>query len=54
MYLTVTETADKLRLCKKMIYNLIKSGEIPAIRLGPQTIRIDEFELQRYINAHKA
>lgn len=54
MYLTVAETADRLRLCKQTIYTLIESGKIPVIKLGPKSFRIDEFELQRYINAHKA
>lgn len=33
-YLNVTETADLLRVSTQTVYNMIKSGRIPAVKFG--------------------
>lgn len=32
--LTVKEAADTLRVCEKTVYRWIRSGEVPAYRVG--------------------
>jgi excisionase family DNA binding protein len=38
--LKVTEAADFLSVHPNTVRKLIKSGKLPALRLGPKTIRI--------------
>lgn len=38
-WLTVREVAEELRLCQATVYNLVKSGELPALRVG-NSVRI--------------
>lgn len=46
-YLTVTEVADRLRLCRMTVYRMIKDGTLTAIRTGSHrgTYRIPESSL---------
>lgn len=53
MYLTVKQASERLQVSTKTIFRRIKDGSITAIRLGPKTIRIEEAELQRYIDSRK-
>lgn len=48
--LTVREVADAMRVSQMTVYRLIKSGELPAIRVG-RNFRIRESELDRYFDA---
>lgn len=54
MYLTVKQAAERLQVSTKTISRRIEDGSIPVIRLGNKTIRIDENELQRYIDSRRA
>jgi excisionase family DNA binding protein len=49
-YLTPQEVADLLRVSSMTVYRLIKSGEMPAIRVG-KAFRIPEDELDAYLAA---
>ncbi|HSH33951.1 MAG TPA: helix-turn-helix domain-containing protein [Actinomycetota bacterium] len=46
--LTVAEVAAGMRVSNMTIYRLIKSGELPAVRVG-KGYRIRESELQRFL-----
>ncbi|MHB8781385.1 MAG: helix-turn-helix domain-containing protein [Candidatus Geothermincolia bacterium] len=46
--LTVSEVADILRVSNMTVYRLIKSGQIPAIRVG-KNYRIDETDVNAYL-----
>lgn len=48
--LTVREVADAMRVSHMTVYRLIKSGELPAIRVG-RNFRIRESELDRYFDS---
>lgn len=48
--LTVEEAATVLRIGRNMCYELIRRGEIPAIRLG-RLIRVPSHALNRWIAA---
>lgn len=47
--LTVGEVCDAMRVSKMTVYRLIKSGDLPAIRLG-KTYRVLESEVERYLS----
>ena len=47
--LTVAEVAATMRVSNMTVYRLIKSGELPAIRLG-KTYRVLESEVERYLS----
>jgi excisionase family DNA binding protein len=47
--LTVREAADRLRCSEKTVRRLIRRGELPALRVGRTSLRIDEAELKRYL-----
>jgi excisionase family DNA binding protein len=46
--LTVAEVAAGMRVSNMTVYRLIKSGELPAVRVG-KGYRIREAELQRFL-----
>ena len=47
--LTVAEVASGMRVSNMTVYRLIKSGELPAVRVG-KGYRIREAELQRFLD----
>jgi excisionase family DNA binding protein len=47
--LTVGEVCGAMRVSNMTVYRLIKSGELPAIRLG-KTYRVLESEVERYLS----
>ena len=47
---TVAEVADHMRVSNMTVYRLIKSGELPAIRVG-KNYRIRGKELHDYIES---
>lgn len=53
MYLTVKQAAQRLNYCTKTVYNLMKRGELPYIKLGTRSIRIDEDEIARLMERNK-
>jgi len=46
--LTVAEVAAGMRVSNMTVYRLIKSGELPAVRVG-KGYRIRESELHRFL-----
>jgi excisionase family DNA binding protein len=48
--LTVREVADDVRVSTMTVYRLIKSGALPAIRVGKH-FRIREVDLTAYLDA---
>ena len=47
-FLTVREVASVLRVSNMTVYRLIKSGELPAVRVG-KSFRLREEDLDRYL-----
>ena len=47
--LTVAEVASAMRVSNMTVYRLIKSGELPAVRVG-KGYRIRGPELQRFLD----
>jgi excisionase family DNA binding protein len=47
--LTVSEVADAMRVSNMTVYRLIKSGQLPAVRVG-KNYRIRESDLDTYLS----
>lgn len=48
--LTVAEVADLFRVSSMTVYRLIRTGELPAVRVG-RSYRVREGDLQAYLEA---
>ncbi|MDI7253385.1 MAG: helix-turn-helix domain-containing protein [Actinomycetota bacterium] len=48
-FLTVAEVAEMMRVSKMTVYRLVKSGQIPAIRVG-KNYRIKESDVNEYLS----
>lgn len=48
--LTAAEVADRLRVSTMTVYRLIRSGELPAVRVG-RNYRVAEDALDDYLQA---
>lgn len=47
-FLTVQEVADLMRVSSMTVYRLIKSGELPAVRVG-RSFRVAESDVDTYL-----
>jgi len=45
----VREIAEKLTISRKTVYEWINAGDLKCIRLGKQTRRVREQELERFL-----
>lgn len=50
-FLTVADTAEILNVEPSAVLELMRSGELPAIRVGASGWRVDRAQLESYINA---
>jgi excisionase family DNA binding protein len=48
-WLTVPEAAEELRIPRTRCYDLIQHGELPAVRIGERSIRVNRAELERFL-----
>jgi len=48
-WLTVPEVAEELRIPRSRAYDLVQRGDLPAVRLGERTIRVNRRELERFL-----
>jgi len=48
-WLTVPEVAQELRIPRTRCYELIQRGELPAVRIGERSIRVNRAELERFL-----
>jgi excisionase family DNA binding protein len=48
-WLTVPEAAAELRLPRTRCYELIQKGELPAVRIGQRSIRVNRHELETFL-----
>jgi excisionase family DNA binding protein len=48
-WLTVPEAAHELHIPRTRAYELIASGELPAVRIGERSIRVNRQELERFL-----
>ena len=51
-FLTIAETAEVLNVSTSQAYTLVRSGELPAIKIGAAGLcRVERVELEAYIEA---
>ena len=48
-WLTVPETAAELHIPRTRCYELSQRGELPAVRIGERSIRVNHRELERFL-----
>jgi excisionase family DNA binding protein len=48
-WLTVSETAAELHIPRTRCYELIQRGELPAVRIGERSIRVNRRELEKFL-----
>jgi excisionase family DNA binding protein len=48
-WLTVPEAAEELHIPRTRCYELIQRGELPAVRIGERSIRVNRHELERFL-----
>jgi excisionase family DNA binding protein len=48
-WLTVPEVARELRLPRSRAYELVAKGDLPAVRIGERSIRVNRAELERFL-----
>lgn len=54
-FLAVDDVADELAISRGQVYTLLKTGELPAIQVGPKRVwRIERAKLEEYIEAQYA
>jgi excisionase family DNA binding protein len=52
-FLSLEEVADKLGVTYQLIYRLVRSGELPAVRLG-KLYRVASADLDAYLESSKS
>jgi excisionase family DNA binding protein len=48
-WLTVPEAAEELRIPRTRCYELIQRGELPAVRIGERSMRVNRLELEEFL-----
>jgi excisionase family DNA binding protein len=48
-WLTVPEVAEELKIPRSHAYDLCARGELPAVRIGERSIRVNRRELERFL-----
>lgn len=48
-WLTVPEVTEELRIPRTRAYDLISRGDLPAVRIGERSIRVNRRELERFL-----
>lgn len=48
-WLTVPEVAEELHIPRTRAYELIARGELPAVRIGERSIRVNRHTLENFL-----
>jgi excisionase family DNA binding protein len=48
-WLTVLEVAEELHIPRTRAYDLVARGELPAVRVGERSIRVNHRELEKFL-----
>jgi excisionase family DNA binding protein len=48
-WLTVPEVAEELHVPRTRAYELIARGELPAVRIGERSIRVNKAQLEEFL-----
>ena len=50
--LKIAEVADVLRVSKTTVYRLVRVGDLPAVHIGDELVRVRMVDLEKYILEH--
>jgi excisionase family DNA binding protein len=50
---TIRDTADRLWMSAWNVYDLIRRGELPAVRLGPRKLALRRADVERFVLARR-
>jgi excisionase family DNA binding protein len=53
-YMTVSEVAEMLRVCRMSVYRWVNDGSLPAHRMGPKLVRIKREAVEAFMEAQPA
>jgi excisionase family DNA binding protein len=48
-WLTVPQLAEELKIPRSRAYELVARGDLPAVRIGERSIRVNRRELERFL-----
>ena len=51
--ITVDMAAERLLVSRKTVDRMIRRGVLPAYRIGPKAVRIDEDDLDAYVKGNR-
>ena len=51
--ITKQEASARLAISVRMLEGIIQRGQLPAYRIGPKCVRIDEEDLDAYVEARR-
>lgn len=49
VWLKVPEVAEELNIPRSRAYELVANGELPAVRIGERSIRVNRRELESFL-----
>ena len=50
----VPEAAEYFGVPRSRMYDLIQAGELPAVRIGERSIRVDVREVERFLRENRS
>lgn len=48
-FLSINEVAERLSVSRDVVSGLVRDGELPALRVGPRLVRINEMDLSSFV-----
>lgn len=48
-WMTVPEVAEELQIPRSRAYDLCARGDLPAVRIGERSIRVNRAELEKFL-----
>ncbi len=53
VWMKVPDAAKYFRLPRSRMYQLIQNGDLPAVRIGQRSIRVDLREVERFLKENR-
>lgn len=50
---SLRKAARELRVAERTLRHAVRSGELPAFRLGERTVRVDRADLQEWVRTRR-
>jgi excisionase family DNA binding protein len=50
---SLRQAARELRVAERTLRHAVRSGELPAYRLGERTVRVDRLDLKHWVEAKR-